>query len=31
MIKYYKNDSGSSLPANIVLVGNKYDLAQKDW
>ena len=30
MIAYYKNDSESSMPANIVLVGNKLDLATKE-
>ena len=30
MIAYYKDDSESAMPANIVLVGNKVDLATKE-
>ena len=30
MIAYYRDDSESQTPANVVLVGNKYDLATKD-
>ena len=30
MIAYYWDDSESSMATNIVLVGNKYDLATKD-
>jgi small GTP-binding protein len=29
LITYYKNESESSMPMNIVLVGNKYDMATK--